>query len=168
MVFESFLLWAQQYIAEAGYFAVFVATAVLNSTIFIGVPGGSYIIILFAISLGLHPLFVGILAGLGSASGELTGYMVGLGSTTAIEKYEKKTPRIIKKLMKLFKNIGFWLVFAAALLPVPFDVIGIASGFAQYNLKKFYVATILGRVIRSLAIAYGGYSIFPIIQTFFG
>ncbi len=166
MVFESLIVWAQQYIIEAGYFAVFAVSAVLTSTIFIGVPGGSYIVILFAIGLGLNPLLIGLLAGIGSATGELTGYMIGLGSEITIEKYEKKIPRIMKKLMKLFKNAGFWLVFLAALLPTPFDVIGILSGMSKYDLKKFYAATILGRIIRSLFVAYGGYLLFPQLMAY--
>ncbi len=167
MVFESFLLWAQQYISEVGYFAVFAVSAVLTSTIFITVPGGSVFVILFAVSAGLSPLLVGIMAGLGSATGELTGYMVGFGSTAAIEKYEKRVPRIIKRMMGIFKNVGFWLIFLVALLPLPFDAIGFLSGMSQYNLKKFYAAVILGRTIRSLLIAYGGYSVFPAVKTFF-
>jgi len=167
MVFESLLLWAQQYIIEAGYFAVFSASVVITSTIFIGIWGGTYAIILFAVGLGFNPLFVGLSAGLGSAIGELTGYMIGLGSEVSIEKYEKKIPRIIKKLMKLFKNIGFWVVFVAALLPFPFDVIGILSGMSQYNLKKFFIATLIGRIIRSVTFAYVGYSLFPFVENLF-
>jgi len=167
MVFESLLLWAQHFITEAGYFAIFAASAVITSTIFIGIIGGTYAIILFAVGLGFNPLFVGLSAGLGSAIGELTGYMIGLGSEVSIEKYEKKIPRMIKKMMKLFKNIGFWVVFVAALLPVPFDVIGILSGMSRYNLKKFLIATILGRIIRSVAFAYVGYSLFPFVEHLF-
>jgi len=167
MVFESLLLWAQQFITEASYFAVFAASAVINSTIFIGIIGGTYAIVLFAVGLGLNPLFVGLSAGLGSAIGELTGYMVGLGSEVSIEKYEKKIPRIIKKLMKLFTNVGFWVVFVAALLPLPFDVIGILGGMSKYDLKKFFIATVIGRIIRYVAFAYAGYSLFPFVKTFF-
>ncbi len=168
MVFNNFFEWAQQYVIEAQYFAVFAVNAVASSTIFIGIPGLSYFIILFSVSLGLHPLLIGILAGLGSATGELTGYMIGFGSTATIEKYEHKIPRILKRLMKLFKNVGFWLILIVSFIPgIPFDVVGILAGAAQYNLKRFYLATIIGKTLRSLIIAYAAYFAYSSVQSFF-
>lgn len=156
--------WVSEFIIETSYFAVFLISAAANSTIIVGIPGLTYFVIIFAIGIGLNPLLVGILAGMGSATGELVGYLAGLGGTTAIEKFEHKTPRIIKKLTRFFKNIGFLVILIAAMLPVPFDVIGVLSGAAKYDIKKFYFATIIGRIIRSLLIAYGGYAVYTIFD----
>lgn len=164
MVFESFPVWAYELIVQSSYFGVFLITAIANSTIFIGIAGLTYAVIILAVGLGLNPLLVGILAGLGSATGELIGYLVGFGGTVVIEKYERKTPRIVKKLMGFFKNIGFLLILIAAALPVPFDFIGILSGMSKYDIRKFYIATIIGRIIRSLLIAYGFYGLYTIFD----
>jgi membrane protein YqaA with SNARE-associated domain len=111
--------------------------------------------------IGLNPLVVGILAGVGSAVGDLTSYLVGFFGTAALQKYEKRTPNLILKLMRFFKNFGFWLILLFAFLPSPFDFIGVASGVAKYDIKKFLLALIIGRTARSILLAYGTYYLIP-------
>jgi len=168
MVFgETFLLWSKSLIINFSYLAIFAVSAIGTSTIFLPFP--SYvIIILFAISMGMNPLAVGIMAGLGSAAGELTGYLVGMGGEKVIEEKKKKQLKIIKYFTRLFKKFGFPLVVVTALIPFPFDIIGIIAGMSGYEIKKFFIATAIGKIAKSLLIAYGLHIAIPYLENVMG
>lgn len=113
--------------------------------------------------MGLNPILVGIVSGLGSGFGELTGYLVGAGSRSLMEeKKVKKRWRKIEKLFKaLFNSYGFLVIVIAAFLPFPFDFVGVLSGVGKYDIKKFILATSIGKVSKCLIIAYAGYFTLP-------
>ena len=54
------------------------------------------------------------------------------------------------------------MIFLAALFPFPFDIVGMMSGAAKYSLKKFFIATFLGKCLKCLLIAYAGYFVLPL------
>ena len=100
-------------------------------------------------------MLVGLVGGFGSALGDIIGYFVGFGGTAAIEKFEKHVPKFFKRFEKFYSNIGFSVVLLGAFLPLPFDIIGVLSGASRYNIKKFYLATVIGYIIMSIMTAYG-------------
>ena len=141
---------------KGSYLAVFIVSFISTSSIIIPiVPFGSPFTIITAVSLGLNPFLVAIMGGTGSALGELFGYLVGMGGSAAIEKFEKKTPKFLKKLERFYSNIGFWTILVFSFVPFPFDIIGVLSGASKYDMKKFLIAVTIGRIIRSMLIAYG-------------
>ncbi len=149
MPFETLLM-------QGSYFAVFIVSFIASSSILIPIlPIPSYVPIVIAISAGANPLLVGLLAGIGSVLGDLIGYLVGMGGSATIEKFEKKTPRFLKRFERFYSNIGFWAVLAFAFLPLPFDIIGVLSGASKYNFKRFLLALTIGRMTRTMIIAYG-------------
>lgn len=153
---------------QGSYFAVFIASFISSSSILIPiVPFPSYVPVIIGVGLGLNPFLIGILGGIGSALGEAVGYLVGMGGSATIEKFEKKTPRFIKKFERFYSNIGFWVVLVFAFLPFPFDIIGVLSGASKYDFRKFVLATVIGRVVRSLVLAYGGSLILPFMSNLF-
>jgi membrane protein YqaA with SNARE-associated domain len=160
---ETFVLWSKTLIVQFSYFAVFAVSAIGTSTIFIPFPS-YFVIIAFAVGMGLNPLAVGIIAGLGSTIGEITGYLVGLGSEKVIEEKEKKLPKFIKFFINYFKKFGFPIIVITALLPFPFDIVGIMAGMSDYDIKKFFIATLIGKTIKTLIIAYGIYLTIPYLE----
>ena len=178
MLGESFILWAQELIVEFSYIAVFIVSTLSTSTILVPFP--IYVVIFFAAGLGLHPLIVGVIAGLGSAVGEMFGYMIGLGGRYVAEgkatksslKAEKKnlektkTPKFVKKFESLFQKYGFWVIMLTAFLPFPFDFIGMLSGASKYDIKKFYIGVSIGKIAKCLLIAYAGYIAIPYLRLF--
>jgi membrane protein DedA with SNARE-associated domain len=113
-------------------------------------------IIFFTAGLGLNPFLVGLTAGLGSAFGELTGYLIGLGGEEMIKQKKKKNSKWVEYFEKLFKKHGFPIVMITAAIPFPFDVIGVLCGVSNYDIKKFLIATSIGKIIKCLLIAYAG------------
>jgi membrane-associated protein len=173
MVLESFITWSYQLIVNFSYVAVFAISVLSSSTIFLPFP--VYLVIFFASGLGLNPAIVGILAGLGSAIGEISGYLVGLGGMyiakeEGVEKAVKKKrlfSKFVKKFESLFERFGFWIIILTAFLPFPFDVIGMLSGATKYDMKKFLIATSIGKIAKCLLIAYAGYFAIPYVKMLF-
>jgi membrane protein DedA with SNARE-associated domain len=162
MVIESLAL-LKNLIVNFSYLGVFLISIASSSTIFLPFP--IYIIIFAAAGLGLNLLVTGIVAGIGSALGELTGYFIGMGGRYIAEEKEKNSK--LKVFTKLFKKYGFPVIVFTAFIPFPFDIIGIASGIAKYNLKYFLIATCIGKIAKCLLITYVGYLAIPFIRTIF-
>jgi membrane protein DedA with SNARE-associated domain len=163
---ESFIIWSKTLITQFSYLAIFAVSLASTSTIFLPFP--IYVIIFFAAGLGMNPFLVGIIAGLGSAFGELTGYLIGLGGENVIKQKKKKDPAWINYFVNLFKKHGFPIVVIAAAIPFPFDVIGILCGIGNYDIKKFLIATSIGKIIKCLVIAYAGLLGIPYIERIMG
>ena len=156
-MFQALSPLLNQLIVEFSYLGIFAIGVISSSTIFIPFP--IYAIIFFSTSLGLNPLAVGVVAGFGSAIGELTGYFIGLGGTTLA--IEKKKSKWIKPIIKYFKKYGFATITVTAFLPFPFDIVGILSGMGEYDIKKFLIGTSIGKIGKCLLITYAGALLLP-------
>jgi membrane protein YqaA with SNARE-associated domain len=149
-----------------GYFGVFLASFLGSATLFL--PSPSFLIVVGAGTI-LNPLAVGIIAGIGAALGELIGYAVGLGIQQGAKKIQRnKKPgpfmRFVNKyfsknhIEKWFKSKrGFLLIFIFAATPLPDDVVGMVCGAIRYDIKKFFIASLLGKIVMYVALAYAGF-----------
>ena len=139
-------------IQSFGYFGVFVVSLITSSTIIFPLPGAA---VIFAAGAVLNPLGVAVAAGLGASFGELTGY--GLGwccSKTITKKYSRQ----FAHMKKLFKRWGGdAVIFVFAVLPLPFDVIGIFCGNIGWDMKRFFAVMLPGKIIKFAVVAYVGY-----------
>jgi membrane protein YqaA with SNARE-associated domain len=148
----QFQAWAQNFAAEWGYLGIFFISFIGNATIFFPLP--SIFIVFFFASI-LNPFFLGVLSGFGSALGEFTGYIIGKGGRKLAEREDGKW---LKKSEKWVKKHGIFpvlILFAAT--PLPDDVVGIISGLINYDLKKFFLAVLIGKIILNLVVAYAGF-----------
>ncbi|MBI2547649.1 MAG: hypothetical protein HYW23_04390 [Candidatus Aenigmarchaeota archaeon] len=144
MVLDTFL----NLLYHGSYLAVFITSFISSSSILIPVlPFPSYFPVLVAVGIGLNPLLAGLVGGFGSALGETIGYFAGLGGSAAIEKFEKKVPRFLKRFEKIYSNMGFWLILICAFLPFPFDIVrrildsAYCSEIYSSKLNLIYVQT---------------------------
>ncbi len=140
-----------------GYVGIFLLSILGSSTIVVSAP--TFLSTLIGGSV-LNPYFVGLVSGLGSSIGELTGYLAGYGGKVlAIDS------KIYKKISGWMQRRGFLTVFLLAAIPNPlFDLAGIFAGLTNYSVKKFLLATFLGKTIKFTLIALLGLAagnIFP-------
>jgi membrane protein YqaA with SNARE-associated domain len=156
MVFDPaiFVTLVQQY----GYFGAFLAGFLSSFTLFI--PSPTFIGIFF-IGGVMNPVLVGVFAALGSTLGESISYLFGLGISKAAKKKYKKTINKIKKWFHKYKPSVIIFVFAAT--PLPFDVVGIVAGIVNYDKRKFFLATLAGKMVKFIMIAVAGYYILPYV-----
>jgi membrane protein YqaA with SNARE-associated domain len=137
-----------------GYFGVFLAAFLGSATIILPTP--ALFVVFFAGAI-LNPLLVGIIAGFGAAIGELIGYGIGFGGKKLYGE-KKIQKQWLKKGIKWFNMYGgFILTFIFAATPLPDDIIGIIAGFLKYNIKKYFIACLLGKILLTTAISYAGY-----------
>jgi uncharacterized membrane protein YdjX (TVP38/TMEM64 family) len=145
-----------------GYVGIFLASLIGSATIILPAP---YLILVFSAGSVLDPFLVGVIAGVGSSIGELTSYFVGLGGNKIIlKKYKKK----IDKIKKIFQENGWDKgILVLSISPVPFDLVGLFCGSIRYDIKKFFLLTLVGKLVKHLIIAYAGfYSVGWVISTF--
>ena len=122
------------------------------ASIIIPIP---YTVVLLAISTTgqFNPLLLAVVAGLGSAVGELVGYSLGYAGRGFVGK---KRERRLNAMLRLFDRFGAAAVFIFALTPLPDDLLLIPLGLLRYNLWKVFLPCIAGKFLMFLTIAYVG------------
>lgn len=145
-----------------GYIGVFVVTLLSAVSL---LPGPSAIAAFIA-GGSLNPLLVSIVAGLGSSIGETTGYLAGYGSHGVIDnlgsgpnwlKNSKFYKSFFESVLKWMSHSPFITIFLIAAIPNFFvDIVGIIAGRAKYSFIKFFIAMLLGKIIRFAMGAYLG------------
>ncbi len=80
----------------------------------------------------------------------------------------EKTRNRMKPFQRLVKRYGAAAAFVAAATPIPDDIIYVPLGLAKYSPKKFFVATLSGKIVLSyiivLASNFFGYQFEPLIE----
>jgi membrane protein YqaA with SNARE-associated domain len=131
------------------YPILFVVQALVSATIFLPAPGMAVAAAAAAI---FDPLWAGIIAGLGSATGELSGYLLGYYGRRAVPT---DTSRLWRLAERGFRRWGFVALVVIAAIPNPvFDALGILAGSLRYPLGRFWLATAAGKILKFLIITY--------------
>ncbi len=140
-------------LASLGYPGVFLMMALSGASIFLPAPGQAAILAAGAL---WSPVLVGIAAGLGNATGELTGYLAGRAGASVLSG--RKAPRCWSGLRGMLRRHGFLAVLGLALIPNPaFDAIGLLAGSLAYPpIRRFWLACALGNSAKYVGVAYLG------------
>lgn len=151
-----------------GYVGLFLITFISAASVILPMPGLAAIIgggAFLDPVLGIPaPLVVGVVAGLGEALGEFTGYAMGFGSSAIVQ--ERRVYRTIESWMS--RN-GFVTLMALSAVPNPlFDVAGVAAGTVRMPVRRFFLATLIGKTIKNVYAAGGGLAGVRIIEALFG
>ncbi len=150
------------HLSGLGYIGLFLINLIGSSTIIFPLPAAAFVL---ASGAFLNPVVLGLTAGLGAALGELVGYGLGLGGR---KLSDRKFGKELLRAEKMFARYGGFVtlvVFAAT--PLPDDVVGVAAGVLNYQVKKFFIAVFIGKVILNTILASAGfYGINGIISHF--
>lgn len=131
------------------YPILFVVQGLVSATLFLPAPG---VALAAAAGAVLDPLWVGIFTGLGSATGELSGYLLGYYGRRAVPT---DTSRLWRLAERGFRRWGFVALIGLALVPNPaFDALGVLAGSLRYPLGRFWLATAAGKIVKFCSIAY--------------
>lgn len=161
--------WMQTLSVQYGYFGIFLISLIGAASIFFPIP---YTVVIFTIA-GLkmngnwifEPLWIAAAAGIGSAMGEFTSYLVGFGGRKAIgEKYKHK----IDVLGKALNKYDWLVIFIFALTPLPDDLLFIPLGVMRYSVVRIFIPALVGKFCMNLIIAYCGRFSIGAIQSVFG
>ncbi len=142
-----------RHFAVYGYPGIFVVTLIGNATVIL--PAPTYAIV-FAVGGVMNPYFVGVVAGLGAALGELTGYLAGVGGRGVVENRA-----LYNRLEGWMRRCGWLVIFLLAALPNPFfDVGGLMAGALRMPVWQFLLACWAGKSVRFMVLGLTGGLIF--------
>src|SRR5689334_3646209 len=141
-------------LATYGYLGVFIITMLGAATLFI--PGPT-MVATFVVGALLNPFLVSIVAGLGSAIGETTGYAAGYASRALITPQERKDSWY-QRIFRWMSSHPFLTIFLMDAIPnLLGDIAGLIAGRNRYSYFKFLLASFLGKTIRFGMSAYLGF-----------
>ncbi|MFB5609938.1 MAG: VTT domain-containing protein, partial [Nitrosarchaeum sp.] len=66
----------------------------------------------------------------------------------------EKTRKRMRPFERLVKRYGAAAAFFAAATPIPDDLIYVPLGLAKYNPKRFFIATLTGKIVLSYSIVF--------------
>lgn len=126
-----------------GYVGAFLVSLIASATIVLPAPG---LAIIIAMSPTLNPIVLGIVAGVGSAFGELTGYAAGAGGSVLIPPQRQAQ---FERVRQLTQKYGVLVLALLAALPFPlFDFAGIVAGALRMRVVSFLLAVAIGKSIK--------------------
>ena len=166
---QDIINWMMSFSAQYGYFGILIVSLIGAASIFFPIP---YTVVVFTVA-GLknggvwvfEPVWLAVAAGIGSALGEFSGYLLGLGGRKVIsERYKKK----MDLLVRVFNKFGPVVIFIFALTPLPDDLIFIPLGVMRYSIVRAFLPALLGKFIMNLIIAYSGRFSIQYINSIFG
>jgi len=147
---------------QYGYFGIFLISLIGALSVFFPIP---YTVVIFTLGATFEPVWIAVVAGVGSTVGEFSGYLLGFGGRKVIgEKYKKK----MEFLMNLFDKFGPIVIFLFALTPLPDDLLFIPLGVIRYSLIRAFIPALIGKICMNFIIAYSGRLSIQVIRDIFG
>jgi membrane protein YqaA with SNARE-associated domain len=139
-----------QYLEKFGYVGIFLASLLANASLILPVPG---VLITSAMGAVFNPFYVALAAGAGATLGEISGYLAGFSGQTIIEKAKWH-----EKLEGWMRRFGSLTILVLAFIPNPaFDIVGIMAGAMKIPIHRFLFFCLIGKVLKMLVFAYGGF-----------
>ena len=147
------IVWSLRgYIADIdaetlGYPGVFLLSLLGSVSMVLPIPG---LISVCSVSVLLNPFLVGVMAGIGETLGEISGYGVGYGGGTVVERH-----RMYTRIKGWMERRGTLVIFVVSVIPNPvFDVVGIAAGATRFPLHRFLGIVLVGKLLKGIMVAY--------------
>jgi uncharacterized membrane protein YdjX (TVP38/TMEM64 family) len=136
-----------------GYFGIFVISMIGAASILLPSPAAASVLgggALLNDFLGIPAWFwVGIVAGLGEAIGEFSGYAAGYGGRVIVE--DKPS---YKRIANWMARRGALTMFVMSTIPNPFfDIAGLAAGAVRMPMKTFFVSVLAGKILKNMWLA---------------
>jgi membrane protein DedA with SNARE-associated domain len=154
--------WLENFANQFGYFGIFLISLIGSLSIFFPIP---YTVVIFTLGQTLEPVLIAVAAGVGSAVGEFSGYLLGWGGRKVIsERYKRK----MEFLVKVFDRYGSIAIFLFALTPLPDDLLFIPLGVMRYKIIRMFIPALAGKFLMSLIVAYSGRFTIQIVEDIFG
>jgi membrane protein DedA with SNARE-associated domain len=135
---------------EVGYLGLGLVNFFGSLIPFIPLPG---FLLLASMSVGdqfnLH-----ILALLSALTATVAKQIIFYVSYEGRHILNEKTRKRMRPFERLVKRYGAAAAFVAAATPIPDDLIYVPLGLAKYNPKRFFIATLTGKIVLSYSIVF--------------
>jgi len=128
---------------EVGYIGLALVSFIGSLIPFVPVPS---FILLATMSVG-EQFDLHILALVSAFTATIAKQIIFYASYGGRRMISEKTKKRMKPFQKLVKRYGGAAAFVAAATPIPDDMVYIPLGLAKYNPKRFFVATLSGKIV---------------------
>jgi len=150
---------------EVGYIGLGLVSFIGSLIPFVPVPS---FILLATMSVG-EQFDLHILALISAFTATIAKQIIFYASYGGRRMISEKTKKRMRPFQKLVKRYGGAAAFVAAATPIPDDMVYIPLGLAKYNPKRFFIATLSGKIVLCYIIVlishYTGLSILePILE----
>lgn len=150
---------------DVGYFGLGAVSFFGSLIPFVPIPS---FLLLATMSTGNH-FDINILAILAAITATIAKQIIFYASYGGRRIINKRIRKRMRPFEKLVKRYGAGAAFVAAASPIPDDLIYIPLGLARYNPLRFFIATLIGKIVLSYTIVlishFFGYSILdPIME----
>ena len=133
-----------------GYLGAFLIALLSSATILFPAPGWAVVI---AMSAALDPVILGLVVGIGSGIGEMTGYLAGEGVRDLMSSRIKES----KRMEDLVRKYDVAAIFVLPFIPNPlFDVAGVIAGSLKIAWWRYLLSCAAGRILRYILLAFLG------------
>lgn len=145
--------------AAYGYPGVFLVSLAGNATLVLPAPSLAAV---FAMGAVLKPVLVGLVAGVGTTIGELTGYLAGFSGRALVENRAR-----YEQITAWMRRNGALTILVLSFIPNPFfDIAGMAAGALKYPLWKFLLFCWVGKTMKTTLFALAGAQSVKFIERF--
>jgi len=134
--------------SEVGYIALTLVSFLGSLIPFVPIPS---FVLLATMSVG-DQFNIHILAIIGAVTATAAKQIIFSISYGGGRIISEKTRKRMRPFERLVKRYGGTAVFFAAATPIPDDLIYIPLGIAKYNPRRFFIATLSGKLILSYMI----------------
>ncbi|MCV0430327.1 VTT domain-containing protein [Nitrosopumilus sp.] len=135
---------------EVGYLSLSLVNFFGSLVPFVPLPG---FLLLATMSVGdqydLHVL--ALLSAITATVAKQIIFYVSYGGRKIIKEQTRKRMRPFERLVKRY---GAGAAFFAAATPIPDDLVYVPLGLAKYNPKRFFIATLIGKIVLSYSIVF--------------
>jgi len=128
---------------EVGYIGLALVSFIGSLIPFVPVPS---FILLATMSVG-EQFDLHILALISAFTATVAKQIIFYASYGGRRMISEKTKKRMRPFQKLVKRYGGAAAFVAAATPIPDDMVYIPLGLAKYNPKRFFIATLSGKIV---------------------
>ena len=136
------------FVSEVGYLALSLVSFFGSLIPFVPLPS---FLVLATMAVG-DQFNIHILAILSAVAATLAKQIIFYVSYSGGRIISEKTRKRMKPFERLVKKYGAGAAFVAAATPIPDDLVYIPLGLAKYNPRRFFVATLTGKIVLSYVI----------------
>ena len=141
--------WIREFAETDWAFLILFVTAFLESTISPITPDP--LLIPMGILQPHLAIWLGVLCTVASVMGAVLGHWLGAQfGRPILGKFVSESR--IRSAEALFDKYGVWAVLVAAVTPIPYKVFTILAGVLKLDMKRFLIASIIGRGMRFLSL----------------
>ena len=153
-----------QGLGNYGYIGAFLISIVGGATIIAPIPMTPVVFTLGAVTKPvfapfLGPIFIGIAAGMGETIGGVAIYMMGYGGAAAImDRKYGRLQKLYEWLMGWMQRRGSLVLFILSAVLNPFFYpAAIAAGALRFNVQRYVLVCMAGKIIKGISVAAAGY-----------